>query len=135
MLNRILAILVISLIAGSGVYAAEVCNTSECLQLRDKVAAGILALQPSLQFGDIVIKDASSEKYCSSVGNTGICYMTQQKAIDYCAAQQKHLPSARELAQLASSPEFGAKGILEEKDYQQKKAAGENVHGYVSNPT
>lgn len=58
------------------------------------------ALQKSLQFSDIARKADGT-----------IRYMNQGDAINYCANQGQHLPSARELAQLATS--MGAAGILE----------------------
>ncbi len=115
MLNRILTILAISLIAGGGARAANECDTlPECRQLKNeyegflqKVEARILALQPSPQFGDIV-RNANksvrtfvqSSEYIKSIG--GPVPNGELGALEYCASHGMHLPSARELAQLAS---------------------------------
>jgi hypothetical protein len=107
MLKRLLPILIVNLVAVSG-YAADVCNTlPECQQLKTQLSASlaavdarIQALQPSPQIGDIARNTDGS-----------IRYMNQADAINYCASQGQHLPSARELAQLAQS--MGAAGISE----------------------
>lgn len=132
MLNRFVSILVLSLIT-CGAFAADVdnCTLSECKQLRSRLDARIQKLQAGIAptFGDIVRKDSSSEKYCSDVSDSGICYMTQQKAIDYCASQSQHLPSARELAQLSAS--LGAKGILAEAMNDSYPITAKNLDGTI----
>ena len=122
MLNRLLPVLIVNLVAVSG-YAADVCNTlPECQQLKTQLSASlaavdarIQALQPIPQIGDIARNTDGS-----------IRYMDQADAISYCACDSdharkdlgcttapnsNHLPSARELAQLAQS--MGAAGISE----------------------
>lgn len=82
----------------------SVCSTlEECLKLRDLVDARIRELQPTPVIGDIVRNTDGS-----------IRYMNQYDAVQYCANQGMHLPSARELAQLSMN--LGAKGILEMHD-------------------
>ncbi len=95
-------------------HAAPVCNTlPECQQLKENVDARIQELQAGLapQFGDIVRHADGS-----------INYMSQSVAISYCAGKGMHLPSARELAQLATS--MGAAGFSEtpKKGYQAVQA-------------
>ena len=48
-------------------------------------------------------------------GDGGVKYMSQEDAVRYCAGQGNHLPTPRELAQLAIS--MGAKGIVEVCDH------------------
>lgn len=116
MLNRLLSILVLSFVT-CGAYAATVdnCTLTDCGVLKVSLDARISKLQAGIApaFGSIVKMDETSEKYCSFGSKAGgICYMTQPKAIEYCASQQNHLPSAREIA-LNVQKEFGAKGIVE----------------------
>ncbi len=107
MLKRLLPVLIVNLVAVSG-YAADVCNTlPECEQPKAQlttslvaVEARIQALQPSPQVGDIA-RDTYGR----------IRLMNQVEAFNYCARQGQHLPSVRELAQLATS--MGAAGISE----------------------
>ncbi len=92
MLNRFLPILIINFVAVNG-YSASVCNTlQECLNLKKQVEENIKELQ-SPQIGDIA-RDTDGK----------IRYMNRADAISYCSNQGQHLPSARELAQLASRP-------------------------------
>ena len=65
------------------------------------VASEQRKLQPGPQLGGIVKRDSKSVEYCSSVSPTGVCYMTQLKAIEYCKSQHEHLPSAKDLAKLS----------------------------------
>jgi hypothetical protein len=58
-----------------------------------------VAVQNSVSDG--IVKDASGKAN----------YMTRVEAVQYCERQGKHLPSARELAQLAMS--MGAKGFVD----------------------
>lgn len=116
MLIRLFSILALSLISG-GVYAATVdnCTLPECRQIKVRLDARIHKLQGGITpaFGSIVKKDSTSEKYCSyRHDDGGFCYMTQATAIDYCALQQGHLPSAREIAMNAHN-EFDAKGVVD----------------------
>ena len=111
MLNRLFSILALTLVT-CGTYAATVDNFTlpEHGKLEVRLDARIQKIGIAPAFGSIVKKDATSEKYCSNGSNTGeICYMTQQNAIDYCASQQNHLPSAIEMALLSQS--FQAKGL------------------------
>lgn len=115
MLNQLFFILVLSIVS-SGSYATIVdnCTLPECLNLKVRLDLRIQKLQSEIApaLGSVVKKDSASEKYCSRKSKTGgICFMTQQKAIDYCASQQNHLPSTREMALL--SIRLGAKGIVD----------------------
>lgn len=111
MLKQFISILAISLIFGN----------AQAVDLHD----------PASILSGTVMRDTTSEKYCTPVNSRllgNACYMTYSKAIDYCASQAKRLLTAKEFAQLSS--QLGSKGILEEKEYQQKKNAGENVTSY-----
>ncbi len=46
-------------------------------------------------------------------------YMNQYEAVEYCAGQGNHLPSARELAQLAKMS-FGVRGIVDSCGWDSK---------------
>lgn len=76
----------------------------------------IQTLQPTPQFGDIVRNIDGS-----------ILYMNQADAINYCASQGQHLPSARELAQLAQS--LGALGISETAKDGYSQVSAKNADG------
>ncbi len=123
MLNRLLPVLIVNLLAVSG-YAADVCKTlPECQQLKTQLSASmaavdarIQALQPSPQVGDIARNTDGS-----------IRYMNQADAINYCASQGQHLPSARELAQLAQS--MGAAGISETAKNGYYQVSAKNADG------
>jgi hypothetical protein len=106
MLNRLLPISIVTIFSLNG-YAAEKCNTlPECEQLKTELSASLAAVNARIQapqpspFGDIVRNADGS-----------IRYMNQADAINYCASQGQHLPSARELAALSQS--MGAAGISE----------------------
>ena len=112
-------------------YKADVCKTMpDCLELRDKVVSRILVLQKRPEFGEIVKRNANSEKYCyeSKMESRDKCKMNLRNAEDYCRSQQKRLPTAREFALLSMS--FGAKGILEVEEYKRREAAGEDLRGF-----
>ena len=123
MLNRLLPVLIVNLLAVSG-YAADVCKTlPECQQLKIQLSASlaavdarIQALQPSPQVGDIARNTDGS-----------IRYMNQADAINYCTSQGQHLPSARELAQLAQS--LGAAGISETAKDGYYQVSAKNADG------
>ena len=122
MLNRLLPVLIVNLLAVSG-YAADVCKTlPERQQLKilsaslAAVDARIQALQPSPQVGDIARNTDGS-----------IRYMNQADAINYCTSQGQHLPSARELAQLAQS--LGAAGISETAKDGYHPVSAKNADG------
>ena len=149
MLNRLLPVLIVNLLAVSG-YAADVCKTlPECQQLKTQLSASlaavdarIQALQPSPQIGDIARNTDGS-----------IRYMDQADAINYCACDSdharkdlgcttapnsNHLPSARELAQLASQhctsdllgkEPCGAAGISETAEDGYKQVSAKNADG------
>lgn len=95
MFNRFLPILIVSLVTVSG-YADSVCNSlAECQQLKARVDARIQEL------------DGVIARYADG----RVRHMNQFDAMSYCASRGMHLPSARELAQLAASR--GAAGISE----------------------
>jgi len=118
MLNRLLPVLIVNLVAVSG-YAANVCDTlPACLSLRKQVDARIQELQPSPQIGEIERNTDGS-----------IRYMRQAGAINFCASKGQHLPSARELAQLATS--MGAVGISETAKDGYYQVSAKNADGKV----
>ncbi len=80
------------------------------------VVSGVAQAGQAPQFGDIVRNSDGS-----------ILYMSQFDAVDYCANQGMHLPSARELAQLSQS--LGARGIKE--DYEFPGPAAYYNPGYI----
>lgn len=101
MFNRLSFILILGLIASSG-YAAD---------------AGT-AVTDCPRFGEIVRKITG-----------GIRYMNQSDAFRYCARHGMHLPSARELAQLATS--MGAIGIANQVKDAAYIVSAKNVDGKV----
>lgn len=116
-MNRIFLILSIGIFC-CGAYAGN-CTLRECheLKVRLKAQSQTIQVESTPIFSEIVMKDATSEKYCTVVIQ-GICFMYQQDANNYCTSQLMHLPSARELVQLAVS--FGAKGIVSNCDNDEK---------------
>ena len=62
-------------------------------------------------------------------GDGSVKRMTQPEAIEYCANQGAHLPSARELVQLSMS--FGARGIVDScsQDNQCYRILATNAEG------
>ena len=81
-----------------------------------------MILQSALVFilGNTVLLTEQSKSYCTYVDD-GVCEMTREDAIRYCEEQEGgHLPSVRELAQIAMS--YGAKGLREnegKKDFPE----------------
>jgi len=78
---------------------------------------------------DVVRKNDSSNRYCSKVNKSGVCYMTQRKAIRYCKSQSQHLPSARELAQFSAS--LGANGIFATETGDAYARIAKNADGII----
>ena len=78
-------------------------------------------------FDEIVKLGPSSQQYCQTFGlgkglvERGYCFMTQADAVRYCASQKKHLPSIRELAELAAR--MGAKGIVKDATFPSQISA------------
>lgn len=96
------------------------------------ISSLIVGVAGASDLGDIVrvkdLKNADIQKYCAKVTDDGRCLMVPTRAIAYCKALGKHLPSIREWALI--STQSGAKGILEKNERKQKKAAGEDVRDY-----
>jgi hypothetical protein len=158
MLNRLLPVLILNLVAVRG-YAAGVCNTlPECLQQKTQLSSSLAAVDAnlrSLDLGDVArVKDAedyddhdwdritirwfyqSKESYFESIGRS--LPNGELGAVEYCAKQGMHLPSAREFAQIASracTPDLagkepcGAAGISETAKDGYYKINAKNIDG------
>ncbi|PIT99565.1 MAG: hypothetical protein COT74_11240 [Bdellovibrionales bacterium CG10_big_fil_rev_8_21_14_0_10_45_34] len=128
MSKRLLPILVVSL-ASLNVYASNVCNTlSECQNLRASVEQRIRQLMAGqvAKFGTIV-----------KIESDNALYVRQTEAIKYCKENAMSLPTARELARLATS--LGAAGISETPREGYHLISAKNTDGVIDifyfNPT
>lgn len=106
---------------------------AECEELLRQIQAELQVLRngafPAID-QDLVRVTDESKSFCKSMKN-GICFMTQAEAIDYCFAQGKHLPTARELALFATSKmKPGTGGLIEKKEYDELVRDGKDVSGY-----
>ncbi len=116
MLIRLLSFLILNFIAVNS-FASNLCDTlPDYPQLTNQLHTRIQTLQPGLQLGNIARNIDGS-----------ILYMNQPTAVNYCTSLGQHLPSSRELAQLAKS--MSAAGISETVKDGYYKVSAKNADG------